>query len=238
MGAVALLGMVAAVYLSQHRSPGLRNQVAAHAIWAATSPFFIKYQHVSSPRGLDTREEHPMESKVKLLGHPVHPILIVFPLGLLIMALIFDVIYFATDNTAFATAAYWDIAAGSVGGLLAAVFGLIDWLNIPSGTRAKSVGMWHGIGNVVVVALFTLSWWLRYRNATHTPSTTAFILALLGIGIGAIAGWLGGEMVNRLGVGVDPGAHLDAPSSLSGVLADSNLQRAETLREREVGGRT
>jgi uncharacterized membrane protein len=134
-----------------------------------------------------------MESKVKFLGHPVHPILIVFPLGLLIMALIFDVIYLATSNAAFATAAYWDIAAGIIGGLLAAVFGLIDWLNIPSGTRAKAVGMWHGLGNVVVVALFALSWWLRYSSATHTPSTTAFILALIGIGIGAVTGWSTGS---------------------------------------------
>ena len=118
------------------------------------------------------------------------------------------------------------------------MFGLIDWLNIPSGTRAKAVGMWHGIGNVVVVALFALSWWLRYGNTAHTPSTTAFILALLGIGIGAVTGWLGGEMVDRLGVGVDPGAHLDAPSSLSGVPANANLRRVETLREREAGGRS
>jgi uncharacterized membrane protein len=118
------------------------------------------------------------------------------------------------------------------------VFGLIDWLNIPSGTRAKAVGMWHGIGNVVVVALFALSWWLRYADPTHAPSTTAFILAVVGIGIGAVTGWLGGELVNRLGVGVDPGAHLDAPSSLSGMPAASNVGRAETLREREVGGRS
>jgi uncharacterized membrane protein len=176
-----------------------------------------------------------MESKVKLLGHPVHPILIVFPLGLLIMALIFDVIYFATDNGAFATAAYWDIAAGIIGGLLAAVFGLIDWLNIPNGTRAKTVGMWHGIGNVVVVALFALSWWLRSSDPAHVPSTTAFILALVGIGIGAVTGWLGGELVDRLGVGVDPGAHLDAPSSLSGLPAASNRHGDERLIEREVG---
>jgi len=172
-----------------------------------------------------------MESKVKFLGHSIHPILIVFPLGLLIMALIFDVIYLATDNVAFATAAYWDIAAGVIGGLLAAVFGLIDWLNIPSGTRAKAIGMWHGIGNVVVVVLFALSWWLRNGNATHTPSTTAFVLALIGIGIGAVTGWLGGELVNRLGVGVDPGAHLNAPSSLSGVPAASNMRRGERLMD-------
>jgi uncharacterized membrane protein len=151
------------------------------------------------------------------------------------MALIFDLIYFATGNTAFATAAYWDIAAGIIGGLLAAVFGLIDWLNIPAGTRAKSVGMWHGVGNVVVVALFALSWWLRYGDATHTPRTTAFILALVGIGIGAVTGWLGGELVDRMGVGVDPGAHLDAPSSLSGALAASNIGRDEHRMEREVG---
>jgi uncharacterized membrane protein len=175
-----------------------------------------------------------MESKVKLLGHPVHPFLVVFPLGLLIMALIFDVIYFATDNGAFATAAYWDIAAGIIAGLVAAVFGLIDWLNIPAGTRAKSVGMWHGIGNVVVVVLFALSWWMRYGDPAHTPGTAAFILALAGVGIGAVTGWLGGEMVDRLGVGVDPGAHLNAPSSLSGLPADSNLDREKPLRERAV----
>jgi len=170
-----------------------------------------------------------MESKAKFLGHPIHPILIVFPLGLLITALIFDVVYFATGNVEFATVAYWSIAAGIIGGLLAAVFGLVDWLNIPSDTRAKSVGLWHGIGNVVVVVLFALSWWLRSGDATYAPSTTAFILALAGIGIGAVTGWMGGELVNRMGVGVDPGAHLNAPSSLSGLPADSNLGREGRL---------
>src|SRR5215211_4511862 len=182
-----------------------------------------------------SKEEEPMESKVKLLGHAVHPVLIVFPLGLLITALIFDIVYFATGNASFATAAFWCIAAGVIGGLLAAVFGLIDWLNIPSATRAKSVGMWHGIGNVVVVALFALSWWLRYGDPAVAPSTTAFVLALVAVGIGGVTGWLGGELVERLGVGVDPGAYLDAPSSLSGVPAASNLRRDERLMERDVG---
>jgi uncharacterized membrane protein len=109
---------------------------------------------------------------------------------------------------------------------------------MPGGTRAKAVGIWHGIGNVVVVVLFALSRWLRYGDPAHAPSTIAFILALVGVGIGAVTGWLGGELTDRLGVGVDPGAHLDAPSSLSGMPADSNLRRAERsvepLREREV----
>lgn len=102
-----------------------------------------------------------MESKVKLLGHPIHPMLIVFPLGLLATAVVFDVIYMITRNAAFATVAFWNIAAGIIGGLGAALFGLVDWLAIPAGTRAKSVGAWHGIGNVVVVGFFAISWLLR-----------------------------------------------------------------------------
>ena len=77
-----------------------------------------------------------MESKAKLFGHAIHPILIVYPLGLLSAAVIFDVIYLVTANPTWTTVSFWMIAAGIVGGLLAAVFGLIDYLNIPAGTRA------------------------------------------------------------------------------------------------------
>jgi uncharacterized membrane protein len=161
-----------------------------------------------------------MESKVKLLGHPIHPMLVVFPLGLLVMSLVFDVIRLATGNDELAVAAYWCIAAGIVGGLVAAVFGLLDWLAIPAGTRAKRVGLWHGAGNVVVVALFAVSWWLRSGSDGYVPDGAAFLLSVVAVGIGAVTGWLGGELVGRLGIGVDPGAHPDAPSSLSGRAAD------------------
>ena len=157
-----------------------------------------------------------MESRAKLFGHPIHPMLIVFPLGLLATAVIFDIVYLATGNTAFATVAFWDIAGGVIGGLAAAVFGLWDWLHIPGGTRAKRIGLLHGIGNVVVVALFAVSWLLRWSGPAHLPGTPAFILGLVAAALATATGWLGGELVDRLGVGVDPGAHLDAPSSLSG----------------------
>ena len=98
-----------------------------------------------------------MESRVKILGHPIHPLLIVLPLGLLSMAVIFDILKLITGNTTFSVVAYWNIAAGVITGLLAAVFGLLDWLAIPSGTRAKAVGAVHGGGNVVVVLLFAVS---------------------------------------------------------------------------------
>ncbi len=157
-----------------------------------------------------------MESHVKVFGHPIHPVLIVFPLGLLGAAVIFDIVYLITGNPAFTVISFWDIVIGVIGGLTAAVFGFLDWLSIPSGTRAKSVGLLHGVGNVVIVVLFIISWLLRLNAAGYIPSTLALIFSFAGIILALGTAWLGGEMVYRLGMAVDPGANLDASSSLSG----------------------
>ena len=162
-----------------------------------------------------------MESRAKLLGHPIHPMLIPFPLGLLATSVIFDVIHLVTGGESWAEIAYWMIVAGIVGGLVAAPFGWIDWFAIPSGTRAKSIGLWHGVGNVVVLLLFAVSWLMR-RDVPEEPGTLPFVLSLVGVALAAVTGWLGGELVDRLGVGVDRGAHLDSPSALSGRPAAEN----------------
>jgi uncharacterized membrane protein len=159
-----------------------------------------------------------MESRVKLAGHPVHQMLIVFPLGLLATAVVFDVIFLVTNNPLWTQAAYFMIGAGVITGLAAAVPGAVDWLAIPRGTRAKRIGLIHGVGNVVVVSLFAVSWYLR-RDQPAAPPTQAVVAGLFGAALAIVTGWLGGELVNRLGVGVDQGAHLDAPSSLSGAPA-------------------
>ena len=93
----------------------------------------------------------PAPSTAAIRGHPIHPMLVVLPLGLLSTAVVFDVAYVMTANADLAIVAFWMIAAGLVGGVLAALFGLIDWLAIPDGTRAKAVGLTHGIGNAVIV---------------------------------------------------------------------------------------
>jgi uncharacterized membrane protein len=151
---------------------------------------------------------------VKVAGHPVHPMLIVFPLGLLATAVIFDIITLSTSDGKWSTMAWYMIAAGIIGGLLAAIFGLIDWLGIPSNTRAKAIGLWHGSLNVLVVLLFAVSWVLR-RPEPATPTGLALALSFTAVVIAVVAGWFGGELVDRLGVGVDEGANLNAPSSLS-----------------------
>ncbi len=156
-----------------------------------------------------------MESRAKLFGHPIHPMLIVFPLGLLATSLAFDIVHLITGTGFWARAAYWMIAAGLIGGVLAAPFGLIDWLAIPRGTRAKTIGLWHGAGNAVILVLFLLSWLLR-RPDPAAPGGIPVVLSVIGVGMALVTAWLGGELVDRLGVGVDEGANLNAPSSLSG----------------------
>src|SRR3712207_313557 len=98
-----------------------------------------------------------MESKAKLFGHPIHPMLIPFPIGLFGMAVVFDLITLITGRETPGEAAHLMIAAGVVTGLVAAVFGAIDWPAIPSGTRAKRIGTTHGLGNVVIVVLFSFA---------------------------------------------------------------------------------
>jgi uncharacterized membrane protein len=155
-----------------------------------------------------------MESRAKLFGHPIHQMLIVFPLGLLATSFIFDIVFLATGNGRFADISFWMIASGIIGGLAAAVFGLIDWLAIPKGTRAKRIGAFHGLGNVAVVGLFAVSWLMRY-DLPFRPETGAIVIAGLAVALATVTGWLGGELVDRLSVGIDDGAHLDAPSSLT-----------------------
>src|SRR5919109_3279168 len=136
-----------------------------------------------------------MESRVKLFGHPVHPMLIVYPLGLLSMAVIFDILYLIFNNRLLPTASYYMIAAGVVGGLLAAIFGFIDWLALPNNTRAKGIGGWHGIGNFVIVVLFAVSWLIRGGNVNFVPNSLALILSFAGFALALITAWIGGELV-------------------------------------------
>jgi uncharacterized membrane protein len=155
-----------------------------------------------------------MESRAKALGHAIHPMLIPFPLGLLATAVIFDIVYLVSDRPGFAVAAAYMIGAGVIGGLLAAPFGWVDWFKIPTGTRAKSIGLLHGVGNVVVVVLFAVSWLVRANNGWE-PTAWALVCSFVAVVLAVGTAWMGGELVERLGVGVDDGAGIDAPSSLS-----------------------
>lgn len=156
-----------------------------------------------------------MESKVKLFGHPVHPMLVVFPAGLFMASVLFDILYKIVRVPGLSIAAFYMIAAGLVGGVLAAVFGAIDWIRLPYNSRASNLGIWHAIGNLLVLGLFLLNWLRRKDNLNLVPEDATLVLSLVGLGLLLLTAWVGGELVYRLGVGVDRGAHIDAPSSLT-----------------------
>jgi uncharacterized membrane protein len=154
-----------------------------------------------------------MESKIKILGHPVHPMLVMFPLGLFVTAVIFDILYLMGGNPVLPSISYYLIAAGLITGAIAAVFGFIDWLGLPYNSRAWNLGLIHGIGNIFILGLFLLSWLWRGRDLL--PNAAIITISLVAFALALVTAWLGGELVYRLGVGVDRGAHLNAPSSLT-----------------------
>ncbi len=153
-----------------------------------------------------------MRAKARLLGHPVHPMLVVFPLGLLPVSFLFDLVALGAGPSWYRVT-FWMIFAGVAGALCAAVFGFADWLAVPPGTRAKTIGLWHGAGNAGAVGLFVGSWSLRLGRIAD-PGALAIFLSGAGVALLLVTAWLGGELVERLGIGVYEDAGPNAPSSL------------------------
>src|SRR3954470_23582998 len=111
-----------------------------------------------------------MKSRVLVARHALHPMLIVFPLGLLATSVAWDICYLATDNPRWGMISFWTIVAGVIGALLAAVPGFIDWLAIPKRTRAKAVGLYHMVLNLTAVALFAVSLAARWTAPMGYPT--------------------------------------------------------------------
>lgn len=162
-----------------------------------------------------------MRAKARLLGHPIHQMLIVVSLGLLATSLIFDIAWLATGSGRWADIAFWMITVGIIGGVIAAFFGVIDFLGIPRGTRARKIGILHGLVNVGVLVIFGLGWVLRSGQPMQPPHV-AVLLSIIGVALALLGGWLGGELVDRLGVGVDEGAHVNSLPATSGRPAHEN----------------
>ncbi|MGN9916009.1 DUF2231 domain-containing protein [Micromonospora palomenae] len=155
-----------------------------------------------------------MESRLKVLGHPVHPMLVMFPVALLVVGTLFDIVDTVGGPDFLGEVAYWNITVGLVGGLLAAAAGAFDLLAIPAGTRAKRVALTHAAANVAVILLFAAVWAVRLNADSRAAGGALIAIEVVGMAILGVSAWLGGELVDRLGVGVDREAGLDAPSSL------------------------
>ncbi|GHJ17933.1 MULTISPECIES: DUF2231 domain-containing protein [unclassified Micromonospora] len=164
-----------------------------------------------------------MESRLKVLGHPVHPMLVMFPVALLVTAVIFDVVDTVGGPDLLGEVAYWNITVGLIGGLLAAGAGAFDLLALPTGTRAKRVGLLHAAANIAVILLFAAVWVVRLNAGSRNAGGALIAIEVVAVAILGISAWLGGELVDRLGVGVDPDHDLNASSSLRPTSANHRI---------------
>ncbi len=158
-----------------------------------------------------------MQARAQILGHPVHQMLIPIPVGLFVTATLLDVVAKIADWRFLTVVSFWNLVIGIATALVAALFGAIDWTAIPKGTRAKRIGAVHGGGNVLMVTLFFIAVLLRMDEPSFAVTGGALALEIIALLLGTVTIWLGGELVDRHGVGVHPDAHPDATSSLRAV---------------------
>ena len=146
-------------------------------------------------------------STASIAGHPIHPMLIPFPIAFFVATFVCDVVFWLTSNTMWTTAAIWLLGAGIVMAALAALAGLTDVVGEPR-IRALNDVWWHAGGNVVVVLIQLYNWWIRYNAGTSAVVPEGLVLSLIVVCILVFTGWKGWEMVYRARVGVadEPGA--------------------------------
>jgi len=147
-----------------------------------------------------------MYSRMKIAGHPIHPMLVAFPIAFYVAALLGYAIYGASENRFWFQLGYVANVAGVVMAVVAAIPGFIDWaVGIPSNSKAKGVGLTHMLLNVTALAVFAINALLQARqwNALVPDSTVATVLAAIGVGVTIAAGFFGWALVQTYHVGVD-----------------------------------
>ena len=147
-----------------------------------------------------------MASKASICGHPIHPMIIPFPFALWTFSLVADVMYLWRGNEHWALTAFYTLAAGLIGGIVAAIPGLIDWLAIKDREVAR-IANWHARLNIIALIVFAIDFYLRWRNKGQIAEegiSLPFILSIFGVILISISGWLGGDLSYKHVVGVAP----------------------------------
>jgi uncharacterized membrane protein len=141
-----------------------------------------------------------MSSPASIKKHPIHPMLVGFPIGLWVFVLVCDAVHAAGGSAAWQTVGTFCVAGGIVGALLAAVPGVIDYFSIDE-AEMKRIANLHLAVNLGAVLVFAINLWLRLRLPAE--SNVPFALSQFGVLAMGIGGWLGGEMVYVKGMAVE-----------------------------------
>ncbi len=148
-----------------------------------------------------------MATRASIGGHPIHPMLVTFPIGLWVTSFALDIWFFFNRNPSWLLVSKFMIAAGCLGALAAAVAGIIDWTGLKD-PRVVKIANWHARLNIAALVVFAISLYFRMNmfgggDMIGNKLTIPFLLSLVGVILVSISGWLGGEMAYRHGVGVE-----------------------------------
>jgi nitrite reductase/ring-hydroxylating ferredoxin subunit/uncharacterized membrane protein len=143
-----------------------------------------------------------MRSKAHIKSHPIHPILVTFPLAFYIGTLLFDSLRIIKDNIAFGITGEYIHAAGIIAAVCAAVPGIIDYIyTVPPKSSAKKRAGIHGVTNTAVLLIFCVA--LYCKHIDKFPPYIVLLLEFIGVVLTTYAGWLGGTLVHRNQIGID-----------------------------------
>ncbi|HBS16804.1 MAG TPA: hypothetical protein DD835_02960 [Halomonas sp.] len=145
--------------------------------------------------------QRSIKSRASLAGHPLHPVMIHFPVAALMALVACDIAYWYTQDTFWLRGGLWLAGVGAFGGWIASVAGIIDLVSV-SRIRRLITGWSHAIVAVVMLSLASLNWLLRFTE----PSAVlpwGLAISLVTAGLIALAGWLGGQLVYEHAVGVE-----------------------------------
>jgi uncharacterized membrane protein len=142
------------------------------------------------------------KSTASIAGHPIHPMLIPFPVVFLVTAFVTDLVFWRTGNAAWATVSIWLLGAGIIMALVAAVFGFTDLLG-DQRIRDITDAWLHMGGNLIAVVLALINWYIRYRSgAAAGVFPWGIWLSLITVLLLLFNGWKGWELVYRHHVGI------------------------------------
>ncbi len=139
--------------------------------------------------------------RVTIAGHPLHPQLVAFPIGLITFSFAMDCAYAISDNENFAKAAQYSLIGGAASAVAAATVGAMDYLAIPNRTEEKKLGTTHALLNAAVLAIETVNLFKR-EDGEPTSKALSLILGAVSVAGLTVSQWYGGHLVYEHGVRV------------------------------------
>lgn len=151
------------------------------------------------------QSKQPRSALAGSYGHPVHPILVTLPIGAWFCSFIFDLVsYGSSEPRIWSVGSMWLILIGVIGAAAAAIFGVLDLLNLPRHTRAFSTGRLHAILNSIALVIFLIDFIWRWNSQENWNSAPVgpLVLSIIGLAVIGVSGFLGGKLAYRYGVRV------------------------------------